>query len=66
MNIGQKMNVIKEKYHKVQNAYDHIVQWKYICDNPPNNFPVYTPKNKIKDQILLNMRKSILNNMENT
>jgi hypothetical protein len=57
MNIGQQMNVMKEKYQKVQNAYDHIIQWKDVCDNPPNTFPVYTTKKKIKDHMLLNIGK---------
>jgi hypothetical protein len=60
------MNSVKEKYQKVQSAYDQIVNWKDVCDNPPNILLVYTSKKRIKDQVLLNTRKSILNNIKNS
>jgi hypothetical protein len=66
LKIGQQMNIVKEKYQKVQGAYDHIINWKDICDNPPNTLPVYTTKQKIKDQMLLNAGKYSLNNMKST
>jgi hypothetical protein len=66
MKVVQQINFMKEKYQNVQNAYSHIVQWEDVCDNPPIIFPIYTTKKNIKDQILLDTRKSILNNMENT
>jgi len=64
--VVQQINAMKGKYQKVQNTYDHIVQYEDVCDNPPSNLPMFTNKQKIKDQILLDTGKSILNNMENT
>ena len=60
------MNIVKEKYQKVQGYYDHIINQEEIWDNPPNTFPVYTTKQKIKDQILLNAKKYSLDNMKIT
>jgi DNA repair exonuclease SbcCD ATPase subunit len=66
LKLGLQMNSVKEKYQKVQSAYDKIVDWKDVYDNPPNILPVYTTKQRIKYQVLLNTGKSILNDIKTT
>jgi hypothetical protein len=60
------MKNIKEKYQKAQSAFDKIIDWQDLYSNPPNTLPIYTTKQRIKDQILLNNGISIISDVKST
>jgi hypothetical protein len=66
LKLGIYMGNIKDKYQKAQNAYDKIIEWKDVYDNPPSTMLVYTSKENIKDQVLLDTWNPIVNDIKST
>jgi hypothetical protein len=60
------MDSVKEKYQKAQNAFDKIIDWQDVYSNPPSTLPIYTTKQRIKDQVLLNTGRYIMNDVKST
>jgi hypothetical protein len=58
------MEEMRDKYQKAQDAFDRIVDWKSVYQNPPSTLPLYTARQKIKDQVLFDTWKPLLEDIK--
>jgi hypothetical protein len=60
------MESVKEKYQKDDIVFNKIIDLQYVYSNPPSTLTIYTTRQKIKDKILLNVGKYIVNDIKRT
>jgi hypothetical protein len=64
--MNDQLEDIRRKYQRAQNSFDKIVDWQSVYDNPPNTLSVYTSRKNIKDQVLFDTWKPLLNDIKST
>jgi hypothetical protein len=54
----------KRQISKGQDSFDRIVDWQSVYKNPPDTLPLYTTRQKIKDQVLFDTWKPLLEDIQ--
>jgi chromosome segregation ATPase len=64
--LNDQINEIKDKYKKAQEAFEKMINWQSVYLEPPSTLPKYNEKKKLKDQVLFDSWKNILEDIEET
>jgi hypothetical protein len=64
--LNSQINEIKDKYKKAQEPFDKMINWKSVYLEPRGALPKYNEKQKLKDQMLFDPWKDILEDIGET
>jgi hypothetical protein len=56
---------IRDKYQKDNDSFDRIIDWQGVYKNPPDTLPLYTTRQRLKDQVFFDTWKPLLEDIQN-
>jgi hypothetical protein len=62
--LQDQMDETRDKYKKAQDAFDRILEWQSVYQKPPSTLPLYTSRHKIKDHVLFDTWKPLLEDIK--